>query len=257
MIKIIEFKNKKGEILRGLLSEAKSSVGVVFVHGFERTTVESKFKSLSDRLNGQLNTFRFDFAGCGLSDGTFFDFDLKKAVDDLRSAIKNFVKETGVNTIHLIGHSVGACIILKFLKEQDNSNIDKVVLIAPSLNQKELMRYRFVKGANKDKEITWSNYGDYLNEKDFIKDVNVKQKMLKHHLISKSYFLENYKIDYNNYLEELEQHVYAIHGNRDDKVPMESNILKPRIIVRGGDHDLERPDMISQWLDKTTNFLLR
>lgn len=256
MTKIIEFKNKKGEILRGLLDEAKSSRGAVFVHGFERTTVESKFKSLNDRLKGSANLLRFDFSGCGLSDGTFFDFSVKKAVEELNEAVDVLIAETKVKEVYLIGHSVAGCIIAEYLKKYD-TKIDKVILLAPALNQRELLRYWFARGQNKKESVTWQNYKKYLNEKDFLKDIKTKQKMLKDHFISSQYFLENYEKDYNDELSNSEHDIYVIHGDSDDKVPPESNKLRPNIIVKKGDHDLQRPDMISQWLDKTTNYLLR
>jgi len=49
MTQIIEFKN-----LRGLLDKTNSDKGIVFVHGFERTTIERKFKAMVDELKNKV-----------------------------------------------------------------------------------------------------------------------------------------------------------------------------------------------------------
>lgn len=70
------------------------------------------------------------------------------------------------------------------IKEQ----IGKIVLIAPALNQRDLLRYWFVTGqmkkANPSIEITWQNYKDYLDEEDFLKDCQRDDKMTKANRIS-------------------------------------------------------------------------
>ncbi|MFH1610441.1 MAG: hypothetical protein ABIA91_00975, partial [Patescibacteria group bacterium] len=71
MTQLIEFKNSKNKTLRGILDKTSSPKGIVFVHGFERTTVERKFKIIIDKLKDKISLFRFDFSGCGLSDGDF------------------------------------------------------------------------------------------------------------------------------------------------------------------------------------------
>ena len=48
-----------------------------------------------------------------------------------------------------------------------------------------------------------------------------------------------------------------IHGNKDDKAPLENlNVeFKNKIIIKGGDHDLERPDMMEQWIKNAVDFI--
>lgn len=55
----------------------------------------------------------------------------------------------------------------------------------------------------------------------------------------------------------VEENILHIHGDSDDKVPLDSLGVefKRKIIVKNGDHDLERPDMIKQWLLGTVSFL--
>ena len=68
--KLIEFKNKSGNTLRGILvmpCGSISNLGVICLHGFERvSTTEKKFKKLADKLaERKIPSFRFDYTGCG------------------------------------------------------------------------------------------------------------------------------------------------------------------------------------------------
>lgn len=256
MAQLIEFKSSKNQTLRGILDKTNSRTGIVFVHGFERTTVEKKFKAIVDKLRDKANLFRFDFSGCGLSDGDFIDFSVKKSSEELKLAINTFAEYAHkVKEIILIGHSLGACIILDYLKNNPDNMVSKVLFFAPALNQKELLRYYFVKGINKQVDVTWQNYRDYLDEKEFLQDIEIEKRITKEHWLGDKYFLENAVKDYNNNLKDIQQEIFIIHGDNDDKVPIESNQTKPDILVKKGDHDLQRPNMIEQWLPQILKFL--
>lgn len=255
--KLINFQNSLGGLLRGILVDANSKKGVICLHGFERNaSAEPKFKFLSDSLAKKgISSFRFDYAGTGISDGNFSDMTVEKMVGDLESAIKTFKDETKITEIGLVAHSLSACVVGEYLKKRNDLPY-KVVLLAPALNQKELLRYYFSTNSNKDKEITWQNYRESLDEEKFLEDSKKNNKIAKAHYISNKYFLENLDRDYSEYFKDYSS-VLLVHGDEDSKVPLESlNIDFPnKVIVKGGDHDLEKPDMIKQWLDKTTNFL--
>lgn len=263
MTKLIEFKNLQGETLRALFDKTDSDMGVIFVHGFERTTIESKFKNINDSIKGQVNTWRFDFSGTGLSDGKFEDFSIKKVVDELSVAIEAFqVNCPQVKKLCVVGHSIAGCIILQFLAET-KGDVVKLVLLAPAFNQKTLLRYWFTRSQYKDKNITWDNYSEYLDEDEFIKDTEVDNRMIKEHYLSNNYWLENRDRDYQILYKDIDfnwESMLLIHGLGDNKVPLASNDKLPADIqtieVENGDHDLQRPDMVEQYLDKVINFIL-
>ena len=79
--------------------------------------------------------------------------------------------------------------------------------------------------------------------------------MTKEHIISNKYFLENYSKNYTDAFKKINTKILIIHGDKDEKVPITSNNLKPDIIVKNGDHDLQRPDMVKQWLTKVIKFI--
>jgi hypothetical protein len=221
--------------------------------GFERSaTTEKKFKKLADELiKNNISSFRFDYAGTGLSDGDFSKNTVKRMTDDFKRAYKKIKK---FETISVVAHSLSGCVIAAALK--NNNNFHRIVLIAPALNQKNLLRYWFVAQNFKNKKITWDNFRRYLSEPAFLADCRKRGKMTKSNCISPDYFLENKDKDYSEYFAGLDN-VLLIHGDKDDKVPLKSlNIeFKNKIIVKGGDHDMERPDMFKQWIKKAVNFI--
>lgn len=260
MKKLVEFFSPSKNILVGILDQTdteKVSKGIIFVPGFERTTIESKFKRIIDALRGKFHFFRFDFSGCGLSDGSFEDFSVRKSVGELSRAIDVFKKETGLEEIILIGHSLGCCIILDYLKKvaDGGSLIGKIIFLAPAFNQKDLLRYYFAKSKNKEKEITWQNYKEFLDEKAFLTDTETDKRMTKEHWLAKVYFLENRDRNYETDLDQIQQKKIIIQGDKDDKVPLESYQTKSDIVVTGGDHDLQRPDMVEQYLKQILKFI--
>lgn len=257
---LIEFKNKKSNILRGILvTSEKIEKAILMCGGFERsTTTEKKFKILADELtNKNIASLRFDYSGCGLSDGDFSKTTIQGMANDFKNAIKMLKRKTNCNNISVITHSLSACVVANLTKKL---LFEKIVLIAPALNQKNLLRYWFVistmKKENPSMDITWQNFKDFLDEKKFQNDCKRTDKLAKTNYISANYFLENKEKDYSILLAN-NQNILHIHSNKDDKVPLESlNIkFKNRIIIQKGDHDLEKPNIIEQWLTKVINFI--
>ncbi len=262
MNKLIEFKNKEEEVLRGIFSDKGSSEVVLCIHGFERTaTAEPKSKRLSDELSEKnISSFRFDFSGCGLSDGDFKDMTVEKLVEDLKSATENIKKEA--SKVSVVAHSLAGCVLARFKNKYPDIVFEKIVLISPAFNQKELLRYYFAvslaKKEDKNIVLNWENWADYFSgEDDFQKSYMSDDKFSKSNYFPKKYFQENKELDYSSYFSGDEKNILHIHGTKDSAVPIESlNIkFKNSLIVEGGDHDLEIPTMQNQWLKKAVNFL--
>ncbi|HTX86460.1 MAG TPA: alpha/beta hydrolase [Candidatus Nanoarchaeia archaeon] len=256
---LIEFKNSKKDILRGILLSAETDPKkycAVMLGGFERAgTTEKKFKALADKLaEKNISSFRFDAADCGLSDGNFYQTTVESLAADLSAAIEFLRDRGGYEKFSLVGHSLTACVFSLLLEK---ISIEKIVLLAPALNQRDLFRYWFVQKKFPDKEITWDNYPDYFDEKLFDEDVKL-DLITKTHKLSREYRNKNKDIDYSgNYLKYAQEKILYIHGMADDVVPPPSlkiNFLNKIIIDKGG-HDLERPGIIEQWLGKAADFL--
>jgi len=263
MTKLIEFKNHKGELLRGLFNKENFTKVVIFVHGFEHTTVEPKFKKIIDKLKGDVSTFRFDFSGCGLSDGKFSDLTVEKLTNELEMAIKVIKKEMPkIKSIFLVGHSLAGCVIVNYLQNK-NKLIEKAVLFGPALNQEHLIRYYSTRGLFVGKKyINWDNWKKNFSELKFDLWLKKKNKVRKANFISNNYFEENKGLDYQNMLETVcidLNKILIVQGTRDDKVPIASNDKLPKeikqIIVKNSDHNFEKPEFVKQYLMKVVTFL--
>jgi len=265
-IKLIEFKNQDHEILRGILTvpDKRPEFGAIFLQGFERNaTVEKKFKMMAGELAGRgIAAFRYDAAGCGLSDGVFSKFTLKGRGQELLKALEVFQNEFGGIKINFVAHSLGACsLALEFEKIKKYAN--RMVFIAPALNQKELMRFYFARDSmrrkNEQIKITWDNYKQYLDENEFLTDCAKAGKMTRENYIKPDYFLKAKDIDFSRSFDAVKNKILHVHGEFDSSVPPESlgTEFPNRIIVKGGDHDLERPDFWEQWFDKAVEFLTK
>ena len=182
---------------------------------------------------------------------SFSELTVNNLVGDIKVSIEELNKK-GFMEISVICHSLSACAVSLIA-----GYFNKIVLFAPALNQKELLRYWFVKNLEKEREVSWINYKQYLNEEEFLKDCQRSDKMTKANYISSNYFTEGIDEDYSSLFSEHQGKILHIHGFSDDTVPMDSNRINfaTSIFVEGGDHDLERPDMVKQWLEKTIGFI--
>lgn len=264
MTKLIEFQNDQQETLRGLLDVAQGERGVLFVHGYERTSVEYKFKNIADALKGEMSLLRFDFSGCGLSDGEFGTITAEKYAGEIHAAIEAFSKHTPrVKHITLVVHSFASCAVLKYIQEK-REYVDRVVFLGPAWNQKALHRYWFTQSryrAKKD-ELTISNFRRHFDEEIFQDFVHLSKRQSKAHYINKEYFVENEKMDYQDLLTTAtiaHADMLIVHGKDDRAVPIESNHKIPKdvrvIRVEKGDHDLERVSMVEQYLAEVVDFI--
>lgn len=106
------FKNDKGQTLVAVYEgEEKDSPVVVMCHGYGSTKDSDSTKTLARKLTiSGISVYRFDFTGCGESDGTLKDLTPQEGLDDLNSAVKNLDKKE----FALYGSSFGGYIALEF-----------------------------------------------------------------------------------------------------------------------------------------------
>lgn len=230
----LSFKNEKGRQLSGIAhipSEEKPPV-VVICQGFQGTKTQKKYIKLARELqkNGML-AFRFDFEGCGDSEGDPQEITVKEEIDDLRKALATVAKECHVDLqrVAFVGDSLGAVVAGSCAKEL---SVKTLVFWSPAFIQKEL----FLKWHTKEE----------LKE---IKERGVVYKKEKE--IGKKYYLENKNKDYSCLLSNLSVPVLIVHGSEDKDVPLEHSeklAEKHKKIafrkIKGGNHKMD--DVFSQ-----------
>lgn len=118
---LVEFKNRSGKLLRGMIHRPSSrrrshrAPGVIFFHGFTGDRMESHWlfvKCARALADAGIASLRFDFFGSGESEGEFRQVTLQGEVSDARAAITFFRKQKGIDPerIGLIGLSLGGAI---------------------------------------------------------------------------------------------------------------------------------------------------
>jgi exosortase A-associated hydrolase 2 len=109
--------------------------GIIFIHPYaeEKQRVDRIFVNCARQLcsNGYF-VMRFDFFGCGDSEGNFEELSYESQISDLRIVKNFFVGATGVENIFLFGVRLGANIAVQYA-EIDNT-ISNIFLWSPIIN---------------------------------------------------------------------------------------------------------------------------
>jgi len=262
-MKLIEFKNQDGVILRGVLRKGTVPRAVIFSHGLERTSItEQKFKRLGDVLVARgVSSFAFDYTGSGLSDGDFSRTTVQRLADDFIRACDTLKKETGISDICAVGHSISGC-VLGVIRKTRPELLSKIVLLGPALNIYEILHLKFVQDIARKKKIcepiTWQNFHTFFSEEEFAVWCASGTVVLRTNRLGNDFFTENMHKDYSECFSGDTSDILHIHGDADNRVPLESFTISfaNAIIIPQGDHELERPDFMAQWLDPCVEFLL-
>lgn len=148
----IEFRNSRGQLLVGLLARPNAKVYtrfqqgmdyplVIYCHGLGSSKDQKKGAVLARKLPARgIAIFRFDFTGCGESDGEIGDTTASRLLDDLKAAYNIVVNQAGIDRskIALVGSSFGGLVSLLGMTEGPNPLIAKTaVLISPASDYKE------------------------------------------------------------------------------------------------------------------------
>jgi alpha/beta superfamily hydrolase len=107
------FTNSRGVVLAGrrTIKVADSHDIYVVCHGLARSMDSGFLPELSSQL--PYNTFRFDFTGCGLSQGEFSFGEYSREVEDLRDVVA-YLRDQGFSVKGVVGHSKGAAVVLMY-----------------------------------------------------------------------------------------------------------------------------------------------
>jgi alpha-beta hydrolase superfamily lysophospholipase len=229
--KLVIFKNENGERIFGILTlpEKKGKFpAVIMVHGFAKTKSERKFVELTRELvkNG-IASLRFDFSGCGDSEGEFEEIRISKQVKELKAAYQKLAKEKRIdkNKIGIFAHSLGTVIAALFQQKYQRAKC--LVLAAPAFDQESLIKRWYTQDQIKE----WKRKS-YLDTPKFRIGLG---------------YLEEAR-DYTEILTEIKIPTLILHGKEDEDIPEKfakeafSKIgakEKKIKIIKGADHHFE------------------
>ena len=134
---MVYFEKSKGRRIEGLLNVPSHphDSAVILCHGFASGKDVGIIKELSEELpKWNFAALSFDFSGHGKSESRFEETTYEDYVEDLIAA-KRFMSTMGFNKAVLLGHSMGAVIVIAAsLKMKD---VSALCLLAPGIGVKE------------------------------------------------------------------------------------------------------------------------
>ncbi|MBZ9578588.1 alpha/beta hydrolase [Patescibacteria group bacterium] len=206
MEKPVVFKNKRGKQLIGILHIPRGKKKfplVVICHGFGATKTRRRLVRLARVLaKKKIASFRFDFEGCGDSEGKLEIATVENETQDLDLALGYVLKQKNIDKKRMgfIAESFGAVVVLKYVV-QNNFSAKTLVFWSPAFYQKKLIPFWHTKNDLKK----WKKRG-YLIRKD--KKFGI------------GYLKENEKKDYTPLLSQVQIPILIIHGKKDETVPI-------------------------------------
>ncbi len=229
--KKISFKNNRGQKLAGVLHtpQKKTDRAIIMAHGFGVDRDEyGEFVSAAKEFCGNgFAVLRFDFGGCGESEGKFVDMTIYKEVEDLKSAIK-FIRDKGYQRIGILGASTGGLISI-IVTSQENINV--LVLWNPNVYPKKTFEKYF-----SSKSTTWKKE---IKKGSFILEKRDKRQII----VGKKFWDEAQKINTLPIAPKIKAKTIIIHGDEDTIVNYEDSwelfkkIEGAKIeIIKGADH---------------------
>lgn len=200
---------------------------VILVHGFGVTKEESgMFDDLAKNLSAAgFLVYRFDFSGCGESEGDYSETSLSKLKSDL-SKILEFIKsqpKVDTSKIGILGQSFGTATTITL-----EPKVKCLIMMGSTSHPKETLIKLFSDGYNPNGISTRVKFNGTITK--------VKPQFWKD--------FENH-----NLLESVKNihcPILFIHGEKDDKAPLSemeayfknANEPKEKIIIEGADHSL-------------------
>ncbi|MBN1496376.1 MAG: alpha/beta fold hydrolase [Spirochaetes bacterium] len=226
----IRFPNNAGRRLAGRVyrTERPSREGIIFSHGLFSSKDGYKITRLADDIvSAGYSLMTFDFSFCGESGGEISDLSVLQEVEDLSAAVDYFTG-TGIESIHLMGSSMGAAVSLLYAA-RGNPALRSLILIAAPVDIDSMFP-----------EINGEREPASLPEDGMtaIDGISIKN----------TFFREIAGIDMRAALRAVRVPVLAIHGGMDTVVdPRNTDILEEElstfiktVLVEDGDHNLTR-----------------
>lgn len=239
----VDFLNERRETLRGFLHLPSKKIpnGLVMAPGFMNNCAERKFVETAKLLfETGITCLRFDFSGCGNSDGVSQDINISSQINELLAARAFLLDRDGVKPgsfishLAFMGHSLGALITLlavaRLEAEFKNSRFP-LILLAPAVDQKNISQ-----------EMGWFT-------KEEILEAMQKGMVDKPNGLVGKWYIEQLGLDWFGPIGLVRSPILIIHGDRDDKVPARySQVLMEKLIacqdkhleiLPGVDHKME------------------
>lgn len=238
---------------------------LVCVHGFEwPASIDKKFRVLAEELPKHgYRVIRFDYRGNGLSDGNFRDTRIATMLEDL-SLVLDHVSPNA--EVEIASYSIGTAITSLYW-QKNSSRISKILFFGAAFDHASISRFVTLKRALRTlplallgtsllrERTVWRFRAFAPIEKIFEKSFHPTKFS---HEISSDFYRDLLDLNTNPIVETIPQEQRAlVHGDRDHSSPRQNvtATFENEIMVKNGDHHLEKPAFIEQWLPFVKMFL--
>ena len=226
----------RGKTLRGVLYvPVKYTSAVVLLHGFPGDSSGGTDRRARMLARAGFLALRFDFTGCGMSDGKHEERLMSGDVKDTRAAIDYLCAHAEFDKLVLLGHSTGA--IDAALYAHTDKRVDAIIISAGVADLKRGVTYEFT-----SKQVT-----DFRS-RGFTKTPWLMEWSGKRERIVKAFYDEFFTLNIAAALKKFHKPVLIIHGDKDEAVPVTeahelyalANKPKKLIIIKGADHRFQK-----------------
>lgn len=226
----------RGRTLRGVLYVPEHyTTAVLLLHGFPGDSSGGTDRRAQALAREGFLAMRFDFTGCGASDGKHEERLMSGDLKDTRAAIDYLALHAEFEKLVLLGHSTGA--VDAALYAHTDKRIDAVILSAGVADLTRCVNYDFTPQQVRDfwtRGYTMTPWSlDWLGKKG---------------KVVKAFYDEFFTLNIFKALKKFHKPVLVIHGEKDEAVPVtEAHELfalanKPAVlaIIKGADHRFTR-----------------
>ncbi len=250
MIRNVEFRNKRGLLLRGFISEPKNyHTAIIFLHGFPSSCQGySASRILQAAAKIPYLVLTFSFSHSPPSEGKFEDKLMSREVEDIKSAINFLEKNYSYQQLVLMGHSTGA--IDAALYAHKDKRIGKVILSGAVSDLRNAVRYDFT-----DEQVR-----DFWKRGSIVYDR--PGKWVHKHKLKKKFYDEFFTLNIPAAIKKYKRPLLIIHGEKD-QIPVQepqalfkmANQPKKLVIIRDADHSFTQPEHFKKVLKVIKEFI--
>ena len=124
---------------------------VIIMHGLLSDSKTPLLVKISDSLvNNGFITVRFDFDGCGKSDGKFINMTVPKEIDDAKAVYEYTTHLNNISGISLLGHSQGGVVASMLAGLLGAEKVSSLLLLAPAASLEDEANEGTTKGTHFD-----------------------------------------------------------------------------------------------------------
>lgn len=233
------------------ISPRRPIPGVVLCHGFTGTKVEAHriFVKMAWALERYgIASVRFDYRGCGDSEGDFVDATVGGHIEDAMRAVDFIISQPGIDKgkIGILGFSLGGAVASYVA---GRANIKALALWAPAADlMEEAEQYQKENDLKGVKRLRAVDYCGNLIGRHFAKELPEIQPLLE--------------------IEKYNGPAIIVHGTKDESVPLshslrfyrvlkKKNLPVTRCLVEGSDHAFSSYQWEREAIKRTLRFFVR